>query len=303
MSAWLLLFTMLNPSSCQPVNGDRIVGSDLASVIPAFSAIPADAFIGYSPAPGAKRIFLFSELKRIGLKYGVGVPEGARACYQWGLRALTEEDVRTAIRESLRIADSQVQILDMSKSGVPRGKLVFPLNGLSVSSAIDPATPVTWKGYVQYDGTRKYATWARIRVSATTTRVVAVELLTPGQPVETRQVRLETYDDFPLRSDIARSLDEVIGRVPRRAIRAGLPVFRTDLGDPIQVRRGDAVQVTAISGATRLALEALAESSGRLGDVITFKNPSSGREFRARIEGKGTAVLVSPAAIPVTRVQ
>ena len=35
--------------------------------------------------------------------------------------------------------------------------------------------------------------------------------------------------------------------MPRRALRTGLPVFRSDLIEPFQVQRGDLVDVTAIS--------------------------------------------------------
>jgi flagella basal body P-ring formation protein FlgA len=111
------------------------------------------------------------------------------------------------------------------------------------------------------------------------------------------------YDDFPLRNDVARSLDEVIGRVSRRAIRAELPVFRSDLMEPYQVQRGEIVQVTAISGAAQLSMEAVAQSSGRQGDTISLKNERSGKTFLARIEGKDRAlVVVGPLAMP-TRTQ
>ena len=103
---------------------------------------------------------------------------------------------------------------------------------------------------------------------------------------------METYDDFPLRNDIARNLDEVVGRMPRRAIRTGLPVFRLDLIEPFQVQRGDLVDVTAISGAAQLRMPALAETQGRQGDMISLKNPRTGKIFRARIEGKDKALVM-----------
>ena len=108
---------------------------------------------------------------------------------------------------------------------------------------------------------------------------------------------METYDDFPLRNDIARNLEEVVGRMPRRALRMGMPVFRSDLIEPFQVQRGDLVDVTAISGAAQLRMPALAETPGRQGDMISLKNPRTGKIFRARIEGKDKA-LVMPWPLP-----
>ena len=198
-----------------------------------------------------------------------------------------------AIRDALHAPQAHVDIFAMSKSPVPLGKLVFPLTGLTSNGAHDPAVAPTWTGYVQYSSERKFAVWARVKVSATMMRVVTVETVPAGKVIESRQIRLEAYDDFPLQNGVARNLDEVVGRVARRSIRSGLPVFVADLTEPFQVQRGDIVQVRVISGAAEIGLEAEAEGSGRLGDVIQLRNLQSQKTFRARIEGKGRALVVA----------
>jgi flagella basal body P-ring formation protein FlgA len=303
MTAWLLLMTLINHPGCEFVNGDQIFGADLARALPAFSAMPRDAVIGYSPAPGSRRILQLPELSRIGAQYGVQVPADSRACFEWKLQHVTEDAVRAAIHESLKNPAARVEILEMSNAPVPQGKLVFPSTGLSAAGNTDPSTPVTWRGYVVYQSARRFSVWARVRMAATMTRVIAVETLAPGKPVGNGQVRLETYDDFPLRIDTARSLDEVIGRMSLRPVRAGFPVLRSDLAEAFQVERGEMVQVTAVSGAAQLELEAQAEASGRQGDVISLRNPSSGKVFRARIEAKGRAIVVVGAPGLLARAQ
>jgi flagella basal body P-ring formation protein FlgA len=140
-------------------------------------------------------------------------------------------------------------------------------------------------------------------VSAATTRVITAKPLLAGKPIDKDQVRLETYDDFPLRNDTARSLEEVIGRISQRAVRAGLPVLRSNLAEAFQVERGDMVQVTVVSGAAQLELDAVAEASGRQGDVISLRNPSSSKLFRARIEAKGRAIVMVEATGLLARAQ
>jgi flagella basal body P-ring formation protein FlgA len=292
MTAWFFLLTMLNHPACEFVSGEQIFGADLARLVPAFAVMPRDTVIGYSPAPGARRIFQLAELKRIGARYGVSVSLDSKACFEWKMQIITEDQVRAAIRESLKAPEARVEILAMSNAPAPEGKMSFPQNGLSAATNIDPSTPVTWKGYVLYNATRRFSVWARVKVSATMPRVVAAEPLAAGKPVGKDQIRLETSDDFPLRNDTARSLDEVLGRLPRRAVRAGLPVLRSDLTEAFEVERGDTVEVTALSGAAQLELEATAEASGRQGDVISLRNPRSGKLFRARIEGKGRAIVL-----------
>ncbi len=304
MNVWLLLLSMLARSgSCEMVNGDQITGANLARALPLFSGIPGDAVLGYSPTPGARRVFTSPELEGIAKKYGIASHQSSKACFEWPIIPLSEESVRAAIRDALQAPAARIEVLAMSKTERPVGKLVFPLSGLSASTSIDPATPVTWRGEVLYHSSHKFGVWARVRVAATMTRVMATELILPGKAVTAKQVRLETYDDFPLRNDIARSLDEVIGRVPRRALRAELPVFRADLMEPYQIQRGEMVQVTAISGAAQLSMEAVAQNSGRQGDSIYLKNPRSGKTFLARIERKDRAlVIVGSLAMPA-RVQ
>jgi flagella basal body P-ring formation protein FlgA len=304
MSVWLLLFGMISqPSACEMINGDQILGEDLARALPAFAAIPRDVVVAYSPAPSARRILTYPELVRIGARYGVATLRNASACFEWKDQLLTEDAVRAAVRETLQAPQARVDVLAINNTKAPLGQLVFPLSGLSASAVIDPATPVTWRGEVRYHGSHKFTVWARVRVSATMTRVVATELLLPGQTLAAKQVRIETYDDFPLRNDVARALEEVVGRVARRAIRTGLPVFRTDLMEPLQIQRGDTVQVTSIFGAAQIQMEASAESSGRQGDIISLKNPHSGKVFRARIEGKDKAIVIPGTVALLPRAQ
>jgi len=304
MTAWLLLLSMVNSSTvCQPVTGARILGDDLARELPAFSAIPRDAVIGFSPVPGLRRTFGTAELERIGKRYGIQVPSDSQTCFEWMLKPLTMDAVVVAMRETLHEPRTHVDVLAMSKAAVPVGQLVFPVSGLSASNVVDPATPVTWKGYVVYGDSHRFDVWARVKAFTTTTRVVAAENLLPDETVQAKQVRIETYDDFPLRHDTARSLEEVVGKVLRRPIRAGLPVLRTDLTEPLLVSRGDLVEVTVISGAAEIRLEASAENSGRKGDMISLFNPQTRKVFQGRVAGKDKAIVVAELAAALVRVQ
>jgi flagella basal body P-ring formation protein FlgA len=305
MHVWLLFFSMITRTApCEMIANDRILGEDLAKIVPGFlDKMPGDTVIGYSPAPGTRRIFTSVELNRIGAPYGVAVAPDAEACFEWSVQPLNKDVVRAAILDSLQSPDARIDVLAISGSLAPAGKISFPISGLLASTITGPDTPVTWRGEVLYQGSRKFSIWARLKISSTMTRVVATQLILPGQTVTPDQVRVETYDDFPLRNDIARNLEEVVGRMPRRALRLGLPVSRADLIEPFQVQRGDLVDVTAIAGAAQLHVPALAETPGRQGDLITLKNAHSGKYFRARIEGKDKALVMVWPVPELTRAQ
>jgi flagella basal body P-ring formation protein FlgA len=294
MIAWLFLLGIVNQSTvCQTVSGPMILGEDLARAVPAFSPIPRDTVIGYSPAAGTQRNLDWSELAGIGRKYKISVPSDSSACFEWKLQPLTADAVRQAMREGLRMPGVKIDILAMSNTVVPAGRLIFPSSNISASSIVDPSTPVTWRGEIRYGGSRQFAIWARVRLSVTTTRVVATEALLPEQVITSSQVRLETYDDFPLKRNIARNLDEVVGKVTRRPIRPGAPVLKMDLVEPFLVRRGDLVEVTVVSGAAEILLQALADTSGRQGELVSLTNPRTGKMFRARVGGKGKAIMIA----------
>jgi flagella basal body P-ring formation protein FlgA len=305
MHVWLLFFSMITRTApCEMIANDRILGEDLAKIVPGFlDKMPGDTVIGYSPAPGTRRVFTSVELNRIGAPYGVTVAPDAEACFEWSVQPLTKDAIRAAILDSLQAPDARIDVLAISGSLAPAGKISFPISGLLASTITGPDTPVTWRGEVIYHGSRKFSIWARLKISSTMTRVVATQLILPGQTVTPDQVRIETYDDFPLRNDIARNLEEVVGRMPRRALRLGLPVSRADLIEPFQVQRGDLVDVTAIAGAAQLHVPALAETPGRQGDLITLKNAHSGKYFRARIEGRDKALVMVWPVPELTRAQ
>lgn len=300
----LLLFSMMTHlSSCQPLNRPVILGEDLAKALPAFSSMPGDAVVAFSPAAGLQKHFNSVDLSRVGRRYGITVPTDAEACFEWTFQPLTSSEIVAAIRDALRLPEARVEVLATSHTVVPDGKLTFALTGISASTMADPTTPVTWRGRIVYGGSRQFDIWARVRLSVTTTRVVATEDLLPDQVVTSSAVRLETYDEFPLKHEIARNLDEVVGKLTRRPIRAGLPVLRMDLADPFLVRRGDTVDVTVVSGAAEIHLQAMANTSGRQGDTISLTNTQTGKIFRARVGGRDKVILLTGPTDFVARVQ
>jgi hypothetical protein len=69
----------------------------------------------------------------------------------------------------------------------------------------------------------------------------------------------------------------------------GEPVRAVRKAIPHDVKAGDSVDIVVRMGAARLSLSALAETSGRTGDRVTFKNRESGRRFHAVVTGPGRA--------------
>jgi flagella basal body P-ring formation protein FlgA len=275
---------------CRAIEGARITAADLAEVLPAFAAVAPEAVIGYAPQPGAYRNIEPEELTRFAAAHGMEYHGIATVCFEPALEELDPSRIEASLRESLKgmaIPNADLDIVEYSKFRVPSGRLSFPIESLPAPSSGNTAI---WNGFVEHEH-RRYPVWARVRIVVPLTRVVAVGNLRAGQKVESGDVRIETVGIFPTRSLALQSLSDCVGMLARRYLTAGTPVSAADLMPPYDVDRGDIVTVEVQSGGAVLVLEAEAQASGREGQSITLRNSTSGKIFRAKITGKGRALL------------
>jgi flagella basal body P-ring formation protein FlgA len=281
-------------ASCNVVEGDRVTAADLAKVLPAFAEIAPETVAGYSPEPGAHRLFEPAELTRFAEANGVEYRGLATVCFERAMTELEPSGILAAIRESLSsiaITDADVDVIEYSKYRVPPGKLVFPIDSLPARAAANIAI---WKGFVERESHR-YPVWARVRIAAPGTMVVAAADLRAGQALRAGDVELEQVRTFPARVPALKSLSDGAGMLVRRYVAAGTPLTAADLMEPNDVDRGEMVAVEVQSGGARLKLEAQAETSGRRGQSIPLRNATSGKIFYAQIAGKGRALLECPS--------
>ena len=288
--AGLLLATILATPSCRPVD-DRILARDLAADIPEFASLPADTILGHAPVPGATRVIRVPELQRLANRYNLQIANPHELCFERTVAPLTADKLLTAMRLHSEMAQARIELLEHSRYPVPAGEIVFPLEGLSSNAHPNADAPVTWKGYIRYAQDRRFAIWARVKIRVDQQRLVAAEDLRPGQPIEPGQVRFENFTGAPARNQGIETLDKVVGRLPRRIIRAGSPILLGSIEDPPEVQRGEMVQVEVRSGAARLMLIGRAETDGRRGESISIRNLESGRTFSALIAEKGKVMV------------
>ncbi len=278
---------------CVPVEGSRILGRHLAAAGLSFSSLRADADIAHAPSPGARRYFRAGELRRLAARYGSLTGEGGEVCFERAVVPLEADRLLGAMRAALP-AEARIEIVDFSRYPTPTGEVVFPLSGILRSAELRPDAPMHWRGYVKYDVNHRFPIWAKVRMAATSRRVVAVERLAAGRTITAEQLRLETAEVFPSPS-LATTLEQVIGCVPRHAIPAGAAISTSDVEAPREVAAGETVSVEARYGAAKIEILGRAESAGRRGELIWVKNTASGARFRACVDGKGHALATGVA--------
>jgi flagella basal body P-ring formation protein FlgA len=295
---WCLArFAPAQTPACYPVEGDHIQAKDLAVVLPAFQAAPPDTVLASSPQPGSQRMFRTPELASLAQRFGVALENPQEICFARAMEALAPSKVLEAMRASLGMPDAKIEITEMALVPVPKGRLDFPRGRLVAPPEAEPRVPVLWRGDVIYGDDHRFPVWARVRITAMCTRVIAAEALRAGQKVAQAQLRTESAICFPGESKLVSRLEQAVGRVPLRPIAAGNPLRVDWLVKPNDIDRGELVEVLVRCGAARLVFTGKAVSAGHTGDLIAIRNPSSNKVFQARVEGKGKAVILTDSLV------
>jgi flagella basal body P-ring formation protein FlgA len=280
-------------AGCIPVTGNRILGRDLAFADARFSALPASLTVGFTPAPGTKRVFATLELQRLARANGISAGDPEDVCFELTMLRLKEEDVYAAMRRSLPV-QAALKIVELVHFDVPAGRVEFPIEGLEPPAPSNHGVQL-WRGNVKYAETRRMAVWARVEITVKATAVVANKDLPANVPISAASLRIEDRTGPLDREKAATRIEEVQGRMPKRSLQAGAVVPLAILVDAPTVRRGDPVAVEVWSGPARLQFQAIAESSARDGDIIDLRNPFNGKTFKARLDPGARALVVITA--------
>jgi flagella basal body P-ring formation protein FlgA len=278
---------------CIPITANRILGRDLAGADARFSAIPATLTVGYAPAPGTKRVFTPLELQRLARANRIPPADYGGICFELAMRHLTEEEAAAAMRRSLP-PEAVLKIVELESLDIPAGALEFPIETLEPSAVATHGVQL-WRGRVRYAETRLLAVSARVEVTVKFTVVVAAKDLPANAPIDAGSLRVETMTSMLQREKLATRIEDVQGRLPKRALKAGSAIPIAILAEAPAVRRGDSVIVEVQSGLARLRFEAIADSAARDGDVVELRNPANGKTFRARLSPGAKAFVIIAA--------
>jgi flagella basal body P-ring formation protein FlgA len=289
MLALPLLLAVAAPEHCQAIDRDYILGRDIAVIVPAFSQLPGDFNLGFVPLTGEPRILKGIDLQNIAKNRGVALTDvPADVCFKRATFVPGTDQIRQAMIASLGIPNAKIEIGSSSQHPAPAGEIVFPREGLQF---IESQKDLLWRGYVRYGEARHFDIWAKVRITAMMTRVVAAANIPSGKPIQATQLRLETIEDSPLDETIVRDLPDAVGFLAKTPLRKAAVIRKNQIEPQPDVERGDLVTVYVFEGAAHLSLEARAQQSGAVGAMILVRNPTSGKDFRAQVTGKDQVTI------------
>ena len=279
-----LILALAPAFACQAIDGDRILGKDVAAASPLFAALDPQIEIGAAPLAGVARVMHPEELVRLAKQLGILLDAPVSAiCFERATAPLTAEELLPIIEKALGIDNAKIEILDFSRFGVPRGTFDFPKSGLMPNGL--------WRGRALYEQGHSMPVWVKTRITVERSWVEPVESLAAGKPIEPSQLIAKSGPRFPFEPALMESLTAVAGRRPARTLSPGTAIAANMLTIAHDVERGDIVAVEVKVGGAMLDFDATAESSGRTGESIMVKNPENGHSFQAKIQDKGHVLV------------
>lgn len=140
-----------------------------------------------------------------------------------------------------------------------------------------PATDAPWTRYIQ----------ASVQVFEPV--VVAARTLRRGEHLTAADISLEERDVSLLRDTVYRDPARAEGMALRRTVTAGSPLTGQSVTEPVLIRRGDTITITAENEAVSIRHQAVALQDGVLGKRISVRNRRSERVIQATVTGSGQA--------------
>src|ERR1700719_3518850 len=112
----LIIALSVRAFACQVIEGEHILGTDLAAASPTFAAVDPNLEIGSTPVAGVRRILHAEELLKIARQNGIAAPElPGEVCFERSSRLLTSEELFPVLSSALAMDSARIEILDYSR--------------------------------------------------------------------------------------------------------------------------------------------------------------------------------------------
>jgi flagellar basal body P-ring formation protein FlgA len=141
----------------------------------------------------------------------------------------------------------------------------------------------------------------RQRVSGRVFRIVKVPTLNralpPGETIRAGDIEVLRLRADRIAGDVIADLHELVGRTPRRSLRAHEPLRAGDIQVPIVVHKGDLVTVLLETPLMRLSAQGKALEDGAMGAAIRVANTKSNRVIDVVVTGPNLAAVGAAAQL------
>lgn len=140
---------------------------------------------------------------------------------------------------------------------------------------------------VRVNGDVVEQTPVRVRIDGQLRVMVTTRPLRLGQELSPSDVHEELREASTLTGQPSVRMDEVVGKVTRRALGGNRVVGLDDVDEKPLIHKGDSVLIIVRSGAVLVTCPGEAQQDGRVGQTISVLNTMTRRQLRAKVRPDG----------------
>jgi flagella basal body P-ring formation protein FlgA len=216
-------------------------------------------------------------------------------------REVTRTDMQAAIARTLgeRTARGSIEVT-LDDHLPPRLFDLARTEDLRVQSVKRDQATGRFEARLALSGNQSGDSWL-VTGSVVETREIAVLTVDAdrGDALQARDISVVKRPANSMPADAVTNLEDLVGLVPRRVLRAGEPIRQADLAKPILVEKNQLVTVTYTSQGLTLSMRGRVQSNGSKGDAVRVQNTHSKRFVEGIVSGPGQITIQSlPLATP-----
>jgi len=132
--------------------------------------------------------------------------------------------------------------------------------------------------------------WIQGRLNVFRQVPVALRAIGLGERLQKSDIGLERKD-LTFAQDSTPNIEEIQGRRLKQSLRAGSVIFSNHIEQEKALRRGEVVKIRSGQGGWEVALSAVAEQDGVIGDSVRVRNPKSNLTLVGIVTGPGEVEL------------
>ena len=284
-------------TGCLGVKGEWVTAGDFASIVPEFTKLdPAESVLSV-PSGLSRRWLSAAGIAAIAYRVGVGslaVPN--ELCLEQVKKEIRREQILEQIKSLIPAngdpGEVLIELLNYFPKQTPSGVLRFEFSGLAPSCTAGGCGLYRWRGAMLLDAGGSILVTAEVRIEIIGKGPIAERDLPTGTRLGAQDFSIIESRRPWLPSGAGMVLN-LSGYIVQRPLKTGESISSRSVRKPLEVEKGELVELHVNAGQMELITQAKAETSGKAGDRVVVSNPVSHRRFMAEVTGPGRARTIS----------
>lgn len=261
--------------------------------------VAGDIVVARAPAPGQKQIFRLHRLKSIARAHGL----------DWKPADRQSRTVITRAARLIEITEIEIALRRiLTRLGLSKDHRIELFNrAIHVYAAVGATQPYEIRNARLDTGSGRFTASLVVTDNAEIQKIVGlngrvfsiVEIPVPSRPLRPGEVITRAdLEWIGVRSNTVDrnaiiDLGEIIGRTPRRPLRAGASIRRSDIRAPVVVAKGSFVTIELRTRHMTLSARVKAAENGAMGQTIRVLNTRSNLTIEGVVIGPGRVAVPS----------